>query len=223
MLLSSHIDHTLLRPETLQRDVERICQEAVEHQFAAVCVSPYFAGICVDILRPYWKIKVATVVGFPLGYSPMASKADEIMRLTGDDIDEVDAVVNISAVKNGNWKWVRNDIQSMTNAAHVRGKIIKIIFETSLLTKDEIIQLCRICNDFGVNYAKTSTGMLGEGATPEIIALMRQYLSPQIKIKASGGIRTRAQAEALLNAGANRIGTSNSIAMITETPVALSR
>lgn len=216
MLLSSHIDHTLLRPEAQQHEVERICKEAVEHQFAAVCVSPYFAGICVDILRPHWKIKVATVVGFPLGYSPSASKADEIMRLTGDDIDEIDAVVNIAAVKNGNWKWVRNDIQSMTIAAHVKGKIIKIIFETALLTTDEIIQICRICNEIGVNYAKTSTGMLGAGATPEIIALLRKNLIPQVKIKASGGIRTRAQAETLLNAGADRIGTSNGVAMILE-------
>jgi deoxyribose-phosphate aldolase len=214
MLLSSHIDHTILRPEALLADVERLCAEAVEQQFAAVCVSPYFAGICVDILRPHWRIKVATVVGFPLGYSPSASKADEIMRLTGDDIDEIDAVVNIAAVKNGNWKWVRNDIQSMTIAAHVKGKIIKIIFETGLLTENEIVQLCRICNEIGVNYAKTSTGMLGAGATPEIIDLMRKNLIPQVKIKASGGIRTREQAETMLSAGADRIGTSNGMAMM---------
>jgi deoxyribose-phosphate aldolase len=216
MLLSSHIDHTLLRPDAQLHEIDRLCKEAIAHQFAAVCVSPYFAGNCVDRLRDHYKIKVASVVGFPMGFNIIASKADEIRRLAEDDVDEIDAVANISAVKNGNWKWVYNDIQSMTGSAHVKGKVIKIIFETGMLTNDEIIRLCDVCNEVGVDFAKTSTGFLGSGASTEVISLMRKHLDASIKIKASGGIRTREQAEAMLAAGAVRIGTSNGVGLMNE-------
>lgn len=207
------IDHTLLRPDALLAEVRQLCEEAANAQFAAVCVPPYFVGNAADYLRES-AVKVATVVGFPMGYAPIASKVDEIKRLLEEDADEIDAVVNIAAVKNGNWRYVRNDIESMTVATHIKGKIIKLIFEIGLLNSAEIVQLCEVCNDIGINYAKTSTGLLGAGATPEVVQFLREHLAPTIQIKASGGIATRAQAEALLAAGATRIGSSKSLALL---------
>jgi deoxyribose-phosphate aldolase len=122
--------------------------------------------------------------------------------------------VNIAAVKNGNWKYVRNDIESMAVATHWRGKLLKLIIETSLLNTAEIITVCGISAELGVNYVKTSTGLLGQGATPEIVALLRSNLPKNVRIKASGGISTLAQAEALINAGATRIGTSKAMTMV---------
>jgi deoxyribose-phosphate aldolase len=211
--LATYIDHTLLRPDALLTDIVLLCREAVEQQFAAVCVPPYFVGNAADILRDS-RIKVATVAGFPMGYSPIATKVDEIKRLLDEDADEIDAVVNIAAVKNANWRYVRNDIESMTVATHIKGKVLKLIFETGLLSTEEIIKLCDLCNEIGVNYAKTSTGLLGAGATPDIVKLLRTHLQPTVKIKASGGINTRRQAEALIAAGANRIGSSKGLVLL---------
>ena len=211
--LATYIDHTLLRPDSLLADIVQLCHEAEAAQFAAVCVPPYFVGNAADILRDS-RVKVATVVGFPMGYSPIATKVDEIKRSLDEDADEIDAVVNIAAVKNANWRYVRNDIESMTVATHIKGKLFKLIFETGLLTTDEVIKLCDLCNDIGVNYAKTSTGLLGAGASPEIITLLRTHLLPTIKIKASGGINTRKQAESLIAAGANRIGSSKGLVLL---------
>ncbi len=215
MEIAHYIDHTLLRADAHQNDIKQLCAEALQHRFAAVCVSPYFVGLAVDTLRESG-VKVATVVGFPMGYSPIATKVDEIKRVLYEDVDEIDAVANISAVKNGNWKHVRNDIESMLVAAHWHDKTFKLIIETGLLNNDEIIALCEIAAEQGVDYVKTSTGMLGNGATPEMIGLLRAHLPPKIKIKASGGITNLAQATALIHAGANRIGTSKAIAIMAE-------
>ncbi len=213
MEIAKHIDHTLLRPDALISDVKQLCAEAQKHRFAAVCVSPYFTGLAVDLLRDSG-IKVATVIGFPMGYAPIATKVDEIKRLLEEDVDEIDAVVNIAAAKNGNWKHVRNDIESMAIATHWRSKSLKLIIETSLLSTAEIIMLCQIGAELGVDYIKTSTGFLGQGATPEMVTFLRDHLPKNVRIKASGGITTLAQAEALIKAGANRIGTSKAMTML---------
>lgn len=213
MNFASVIDHTILKPDCSIDDIKRICTEAVTHQFASVCVPPYFIKDAARMLEGE-KVKVATVIGFPFGYTATVAKVEEIKRAINDDIDELDVVVNLAAIKSGHWNHVKNDIDSITMATHLRGKIIKIIFETSLLTKDEILKLCTICNEKEVDFVKTSTGFNGSGATEEIIRFLKENLSPTIKIKASGGIKTKEQAEALINAGADRLGTSSGLELI---------
>ncbi|MEL6863654.1 MAG: deoxyribose-phosphate aldolase [Bacteroidota bacterium] len=213
MELAKFIDHTLLRPDCTKEDIARICQEAIEHQFAAVCVPPYYVKNAANILSEH-RIKVATVVGFPMGYSAISAKVEEIKRAMNEGVDELDIVVNLNAVKNGDWAHVRNEVDSITRAVHLKGKIIKVIMETGLLEKDEIIRLCNICTDISVDFVKTSTGFSGDGASVEIIELLRSQLSDSIKIKASGGIRTAQQANELIVAGANRLGTSSGIAIL---------
>ena len=152
-----------------------------------------------------------------MGYSTTSAKVEEIKRAADEGADEVDVVVNISAVKNGNWNYVRNDIDSMTTAAHLKARQIKIIFETGLLTDDEIRRLCEICREVEPEFVKTSTGFNGPGASLKAVRLMRKILDgTPVKIKASGGIRTRKQAEKMIDAGAQRIGTSSGIKIVTD-------
>ena len=206
MDLTSFIDHTILLPDCTSEDIEALCDEAHKHKFKAVCIPPYFVGEAVRRLEDS-PVKVATVVGFPMGYSCTPAKVEEIKRAIEEGVDEVDVVINVAAVKNSRWSYVKNDIESMTMATHSRGKVIKVILETNLLESEEINQLCEICNQAGVNFVKTSTGMNG-GATVEVIHTLSNLLNNEIKIKASGGIRNREQAEALIEAGAARLGTS---------------
>jgi deoxyribose-phosphate aldolase len=159
-------------------------------------------------------VKVATVIGFPLGYSATPSKATEIQKAIDDGADELDVVINVSAVKSGDWNYVQNDIKTVALATQMKGKIIKVILETGLLNKKEIKKLCEICTDVGVDYVKTSTGFNGEGATVEVVEYLRENLPSSIKIKASGGIRTTKKAKDMLEAGANRLGTSSSIKIV---------
>ncbi|MFK7933472.1 MAG: deoxyribose-phosphate aldolase [Saprospiraceae bacterium] len=215
MNLAASIDHTLLRPNSTLSEIARLCEEAKEYSFAAVCVSPYFVKRSVDFLADS-PVKVTTVIGFPNGYSTTAAKVEEIKRALNDGADEVDVVINVSAVKDKNWHYVANDIESTTMAVHLRGKVIKIILETGLLEKEEVLRLCQICEKAGVNYVKTSTGFNGEGATVEIVKLLRQNLSEDIRIKASAGIRSAQTATKLLEAGASRLGTSASIAIMSQ-------
>jgi len=160
-------------------------------------------------------IKIATVIGYPYGYSATASKVAEIRRAIDDGADEFDAVINICAVKDEKWNYLRNDIDSMTRAAHLRGKIVKINLEIALLSPKEIRKVSEICIESGANFIKTSTGLFGI-PTADDIAFLRNCLPDEIKIKASGDIQTKAQAEALINAGANRIGTSHGIDIIND-------
>lgn len=215
MNLAASIDHTLLRPNSTIAEVRQLCAEAKQHHFAAVCVSPYFVKKAVDLLADS-PVKVATVIGFPNGYSTTAAKVEEIKRALNDGADEVDVVINISAVKDSNWHYVANDIDSTTMAVHLRGKVIKIILETDLLEQEEVLKLCEICEKVGVNYVKTSTGFNGGGATVATVQLLRKHLSEDIKIKASAGIRSADTAAQLLAAGASRLGTSASVAIVAE-------
>jgi len=206
MDLAKLIDHTVLLPDCSSEDIEALCEEAHKHRFAAVCVPPYFVRDVVRKLEDS-PVRVATVIGFPMGYACTPAKVEEVKRAIEEGVDEVDVVINICAVKNGHWAYVKNDIESMTMATHARGKVIKVILEVGLLDEEEIKQLCEICNQVGVNFVKTSTGLNG-GATVEVISMLREQLNDQIKIKASGGIRNREAAEALIEAGAARLGTS---------------
>lgn len=215
MDLAKYIDHTVLKPTTTAADIRTLCGEAITHQFHAVCVPPFYVPEAAQALSEH-PIKIATVIGFPLGYSATAAKVEEIKRAMDEGAQEFDVVVNLAAIKSGNWNFVRNDIDRMTTAVHLRGKLIKIILETGLLTEAEIKGLCQICNELEVDFAKTSTGFNGEGASPLIIELLRQTLIPSIKIKASGGIRTAEQARHYLELGADRIGTSAGVAIVSE-------
>jgi len=206
MDLTGVIDHTILLPDCTSEDVEALCDEAHKYKFKAVCIPPYFVREVARKLQDS-PVKVATVIGFPMGYSCTPAKVEEVKRAIEEGADEVDVVINICAVKNSNWSYVKNDIESMTMATHSKGKIIKIILEANLLNEEELHQLCEICNQAGVNFVKTSTGTNG-GASVEMVSILREKLKEGIKIKASGGIRNREQAEALIEVGAARLGTS---------------
>jgi len=212
MSLAQKIDHTILKADCTPEEVVQLCHEALEHGFAAVCIPPYYIKQAVNILEDSM-VSVATVIGFPMGYSNTPSKVEEIKRAIDEGIDEVDVVINVAAVKDANWNFVKNDIDSTTRAAHLKGKTVKIILETTLLTAEEIERLCEICSEVGVNYVKNSTGFNG-GATVEIISNLRNLLHEDIKIKASGGIRTTADAEKLIAAGADRIGSSSGVHIV---------
>lgn len=211
--LTQYIEHTFLKADTSTSVINQLCQEAIENNFYGVCVPPYFVSLAVELLtnKP---TKVITVIGFPMGYAATPAKVEEAKRAIQEGADEIDVVVNIAAIKDENWAYVRNDIHSLTTVAHLQGKIVKIIFETALLTDEEIKQLCEICNENEVNFVKTATGFNEVNTSPEIIRRLKSHINSDIKIKASGGIRSKEQALALIEAGANRIGTSRSLEII---------
>jgi deoxyribose-phosphate aldolase len=215
MNLASYIDHTVLRPDCTIEDIKKICSEALQYKFAAVCIPPFFVKNAAQILDNS-PVKVATVVGFPMGYSTTPAKVEEIKKGIDDGLDEIDAVVNIAAVKNGNWNYVKNDIYSVTMAGQLKGKCVKIILETGLLTEEEIKKLCEICSEIGPDFVKTSTGFNGEGATLDVVTLLRSNLPEEIKIKASGGIRSKEDAIRLIEAGAKRLGSSSGVMIVND-------
>ena len=215
MNLASYIDHTVLRPDCTIDDIKKVCSEALQYKFAAVCIPPFFVKNAAQILGES-PVKVATVVGFPMGYSTTPAKVEEIKKGIDDGLDEIDAVVNIAAVKNGNWNYVKNDIYSVTMAGQLKGKCVKIILETGLLTEEEIKKLCEICSEIGPDFVKTSTGFNGEGATVDVVALLRSNLPEEIKIKASGGIRSKEDAIRLIEAGAKRLGSSSGVMIVND-------
>ncbi len=206
------IDHTLLNSNVKQVQIETLCKEAIEHQFAAICIPPYYLAFADSILKDT-PVKSATVIGFPMGYSTLFAKVEEIKRAVNDGADELDVVLNISAVKDQNWNYVTNEIQSFTRAAHLKGKVLKLIIEASLFDKDTLKRICEIANKEEVDFIKTCTGHHG-GTTPEMVSLIKAYKDPKIKLKASGGIKTLEQAQALITAGADRIGTSKAIELL---------
>lgn len=209
MQLTKFIDHTILKPDCNRQDIEKLCQDAKDYSFGAVCVSPYYVSFASQILESS-NVKVATVIGFSMGYSCSAAKVEEIKRAIDEGADELDVVINVSAIKNEDWSYVRNDMDSVTTACHMRGKVVKIIFETALLSDEEIIKLCTMAKSIGVDFVKTSTGYNG-GATVRAVELMRANLPKKIKIKASGGIRTYEDAQKMIKAGADRLGCSSSV------------
>lgn len=213
MELATYIDHTILRADCTLDDIKKICEEAVQFKFPTVCVPPFYVKNAFDLLEEK-PTKVCTVIGYPMGYSTTAAKIEEIKRAADDGASEVDFVINICAVKSGLWNYVQNDIDSAVTAAHLKGKVVKIILETSLLTEAEIQKLCEFCNEAKPDFVKTSTGLNGQGATVPIVEMLRNLLHDSIKIKASGGIRTREDAQNLIAAGARRIGTSAGAAIM---------
>lgn len=213
MEIRTYIDHTLLKPDCSKTQIQQLCAEAVQQQFKAVCVPPYFVRDALHWLEGT-PVRLATVIGFPFGYSTTPAKVEEMKRAIDEGAQEFDVVINICAVKDANWAYVRNDIDSITRAAHLRGCIVKVILETALLTEAEIVRLCKICAEVESDFVKTSSGFHGDTASPQTIKLLRSLLPSSIRIKASGGIRTAQQAQDLIKAGADRIGTSAGLSLL---------
>ena len=212
--IAEAIDHTLLNSNIERSQIETLCKEAIEHQFAAVCLPPYYVPFAHSLLHET-PVKIATVIGFPMGYSTLFAKVEEIKRAVNDGADELDVVLNLSAVKDENWNYVNNEIQSFTRAAHLKGKTLKLIIEASVLSDEALKKICEIASREQVDFIKTSSGFQG-GATPEMVSLIKKHLDSSIKLKASGGIKTLQQAIQLMDAGAQRLGTSSAISILGE-------
>jgi deoxyribose-phosphate aldolase len=213
MSIAKYIDHTILKPNTSSAEIKKICDEAMQCEFAAVCVPPYYVSNASQLLRGS-KIKVATVVGFPFGYSHYTAKLAEAEQAIIDGADELDMVMNIAAFKENDFDHLKKEAEAIVSIKQKKRLTIKIILETGLLNNEEIIQCCNLYKDFAVDFLKTSTGYAEKGASVEAVALMRTHLPKHIQIKASGGIRNFQFAAALLEAGATRLGCSASVAIV---------
>ncbi len=211
--LNIYIEHTNLKPDATHQDIIRLCEEAVEHKFYGVCVSPYYVQLAKKTIKKA-PVKIITVVGFPFGYNTVASKVEETKKAIIGGADEVDVVMNIAAFKSGDDATVLNDLQAVIMACHLQNKLAKVIIETALLSNAEIEKACRLCVDSEADFVKTSTGFASSGAKLEDIELMRKILPAKVKIKAAGGIKDHETAVAMVNAGATRLGTSASIAIV---------
>ncbi|MDM5229110.1 deoxyribose-phosphate aldolase [Cytobacillus sp. NJ13] len=206
------IDHTLLKADATKDQIEKICAEAKEYNFASVCVNPAWVKLSSELLNGT-EVKVCTVIGFPLGASTPETKAFETKNAIENGATEVDMVINIGALKGGDNELVERDIRAVVDAA--RGKALtKVIIETCLLTEDEKVRACELSVKAGADFVKTSTGFSTGGATAEDIALMRKTVGPEIGVKASGGVRSAEDAQKMIDAGATRIGASSGAAIV---------
>ncbi|GHU08620.1 deoxyribose-phosphate aldolase [Spirochaetia bacterium] len=214
----AHVDHTLLKATASWQEIQKLCSEAVYYKTASVCIPPSYVKAAHE---SFGNLTVCTVVGFPLGYSTGAAKLAETEQALAEGASEIDMVINIGAVKNRRFDEIESEI-SLLKRAVVKasgsgpGRILKVIVETCYLTEDEKIQLCKAVSSAGADYIKTSTGFGTGGASLEDIELFKRYISPGIKIKAAGGIRTREAFESYLAAGCDRIGTSSAISVLAE-------
>ena len=208
-----YVDHTLLKPNATQEEIGKLCEEARQYCFASVCVNPSYVSLAAQFLRGSG-VRVCTVVGFPLGSTTPTVKAIEARDAIANGADEIDMVINIGALKSGNDALVYDDIKAVREAT--RGKVLKVILETSLLSSDEKVRACAASKKAGADFVKTSTGFGGGGATVEDVRLMRQSVGPLMGVKASGGIRDAKAAAEMIAAGATRLGTSASVAIVTD-------
>ena len=213
MSIAKYIDHTILKQDARKEDIERITAEAREYGFASVCVNSCWVKLCHSLLEGT-DVKVCTVVGFPLGATSSEAKKAETAAAVADGADEIDVVLNVGYLKSGMLKEVYEDIVAVRKAC--REKTLKVIIETCLLTDDEKIEACRIAERAGADFVKTSTGFSTGGSTVRDVALMHEAVGGRIKVKASGGIRTLADAEAMIRAGASRIGASAGVSIVKE-------
>jgi deoxyribose-phosphate aldolase len=212
--IAGTIDHTLLKPEASQEQIVRLCQEAAHYGFAAVCVNPWWIGLAASALCGT-SVKVATTIGFPLGANHTTVKRFEAQEATRLGAQELDMVMNIGALKSRDRQSVQNDIAAVAEVAHAAGAILKVILETSLLSLEEKILSCELSLAGKADFVKTSTGFFGS-ATADDVSLMRGVVGDRAGVKASGGIRSAAAALAMLEAGANRLGTSSGVAIVRE-------
>lgn len=205
------IDHTVLKADTPLETVKRICDEAIEYGFASVCINPCHVAYCADYLKDS-DVNVCTVIGFPLGANTSAVKAFETKDAISNGADEIDMVMNIGALKDKNYDLVRDDVKAVVEAAN--GTLVKVILETCLLTEDEIKKACELCVEVKADYVKTSTGFSTRGATIEDVQIMKAAVQGKAKVKAAGGVRTHEDMVKIVEAGADRIGTSAGCSLV---------
>jgi deoxyribose-phosphate aldolase len=212
--LARFIDHTLLKPDATAEQVDRLCAEAKEHHFAAVCINPTWVRRAAEHLRGTG-VSVASVIGFPFGAGTTDVKAMETRRAVRDGAREIDMVINIGALKSGMYDVVRDDIAAVSDACHESGALNKVIIETALLTDEEKVIACKLAQQAKADYVKTSTGYASGGATVFDVALMRETVGPKMGVKAAGGIRTAEDVTEMIAAGATRIGASAGVKIVT--------
>lgn len=218
MSIARFIDHTILKPTTTKADVNRVCEEAIAFDFAAVCIPPVYVTEAQRKLAGT-AVKVATVIGFPFGYHHIQTKVTEAEGAVNEGANELDMVMNIAAFKNGDFDVLEQEVAALLAVTQPNGLALKVIIESGILSEQEIITCCNLYKKFDINFLKTSTGYAEKGATLEAVKVMRQHLPASIQIKASGGIKTFEFAQQLLNAGAARLGCSASVAIIKEQQV----
>lgn len=211
--LAHKIDHTLLKPEATEAEIHALCDEAMKYNFASVCVNPSYVSLCSQLLRGT-NVKVCTVIGFPLGAATTEVKRYEAEQAINNGATELDMVINVGRLKSGDYEYVLTDIRQVVDAAKRVNVITKVILETALLNDEEKVKACLICKQAGANFVKTSTGFSKGGATVGDIALMKYVVGEEMGVKASGGIRTREDAEAMVKSGADRIGASASVKIV---------
>lgn len=210
--IASMIDHTILKPEASKSDIEKLCKEAKEYKFKAVCVNPFYVSLCKELLKGT-DVKIATVIGFPLGANTKEVKAFEAKDAISNGADEVDMVINIGALKDGDLETVKEDIDEVVRVSKASVKV-KVIIETALLNKEEKIKACELVMHSEADFVKTSTGFSSGGATLEDVELMKSIVKDNIQIKASGGIRDLQTARDMIEKGASRLGTSSGVKIV---------
>lgn len=213
--IGRYIDHTLLRADASQDQIAQLCYEARAYHFASVCVNPTHVRLAAQLLKGS-DVRVCTVIGFPLGATAASVKAYETQQAIRDGATEIDMVINIGALKSRDYKVVHEDIAAVVSTAHAANALVKVIIETALLTDEEKVIACQLAKAAGADYVKTSTGFGPGGATVEDVALMRRVVGPHIGVKASGGVRNYADTQAMIAAGATRIGASAGVAIVSE-------
>ena len=213
--IASYIDHTLLKPVIQSAEIQKLCREAIEYGFAAVCVPPFVVKEAVRAVSGS-SVKTATVIGFPMGYSCLAAKMEETRQAILDQADELDVVINLIALKNADWSYLEKEMEPLVKLIHEEGKIIKVIVESGMLSGNELTSCCELYGRMGIDYMKTSTGYSEKGASVSDVREMRNKLPREVKIKASGGVRHYSFARELLAAGADRLGCSSSIQIVEE-------
>jgi len=218
MSIAQFIDHTILKPTTTVADIKKICEEANEYQFAAVCVPPFYVSHAGRFLANT-KVGIATVIGFPFGYNYIPVKVKEVKKAIKDGAGELDMVINIAALKNDNINYLEQEIEMILEITQAHNKTLKLIIESGILSDSEIIKCCEFYGNYPIQFLKTSTGYAEKGATIEAVRLMRTHLPPSIQIKASGGIKSYTFAKGLIDAGATRLGSSASITIVNNEPV----
>jgi len=216
--LAEMIDSTNVKATATKKDIEKLCKEAKQYGFKCAVVNPIYVKLAAKLLKGT-EVKICSTVGFPMGVSLTEIKALEAVKAVEDGAEELDMVINLSAMKNRDYEYVKNDIAAVVEAKQLSNDIIvKVIIETAYLTRDEKVIACKLAKEAGADFVKTSTGLFGKGATVEDVKLMRQTVGEDMGVKAAGGIRTYADAVAMIEAGANRIGTSTAVAIVKEAP-----
>ncbi|KRN21991.1 deoxyribose-phosphate aldolase [Lacticaseibacillus camelliae] len=216
--LAKYIDHTLLKPDATQEQIDTVLAQAKQYDFASVCINPYWVPRAAATLRGT-NVNVCTVIGFPLGANTTFIKVDEANHAIDDGAKEVDMVMNIGELKGGHDDQVKADIQAVADAAHAKGAVLKVIIEAVLLSDDEKVRACQAAEAAGADFVKTSTGFASGGATVHDVALMRKTVGTRLGVKAAGGIHSYEEAKALIEAGADRLGASAGVTILKEAGV----